>query len=674
MPFGLMNAPAVFQALVNDVLRVLLNRSVVVYLDDILIFSQNPQDHVSHVRKVLQQLLENKLFVKVEKCEFHVSSVRFLGFIIEEGQVRMDPEKVKVVIEWPTPTTLKHLQRFLGFANFYRRFIRDYSRVVAPLTHLTSSSVAFAWTPEADTAFTDLKRRFSSAPILIHPDPVRQFVVEVDASETGGGAVLSQRSVSDNKLHPCAFFSRKFSPAERNYDAGDRELLAIKMALEEWRHWFEGTEQPFLVWTDHKNLPYLQSAKRVNSRQARWALFFGRFNFTISYRPESKNTKPDALSRQFSKGGRPAEPEPILPSACVVAAVTWEIEEAIKRAQQDQPDPRPDPNSAIFVPKSVHSQVLQWAHSTRLTCHPAHPIPPKAKLLVGIHGSGCNTVILTIVDRFSKAVHFVPLPKLPTARETADLLVAQVVRLHGIPADIVSDRGPQFTSQVTSHHSSWPRRRRLLFRPSKPTSSDATRSGRTPTLRNQRLADRHRTPAPDYQPGQEVWLSTRDIPLQVESKKLQPCYIGPFKIARIINPSAVQLPPQFQPPDPARPSPASQSPAQLPHRHRRYSVQRQAGFQISPQNLTALLQACLGSCHSLFRATPSRIPDLCTYPHGSCPKSALVPTALYFYPKPVSQDYKTGPDLAEDKEETWLVESGDQVLLKTNQPIQIRDI
>ena len=198
--------------------------------------------------------------------------------------------------QWPQPGDRKSLQRFLGFANFYRRFIRGYSSVAAPLTCLTSPKVRFTWGPEAEEAFQTLKGKFTSAPILVHPDPERQFIVEVDASNTGVGAVLSQRSAGDAKVHPCAFYSHRLSPAERNYDIGNKELLAVKLAIEEWRQWLEGARVPFLVWTDHKNLEYLHSAKRLNSRQARWALFFSRFDFHLAYRPGSKNIKPDALS------------------------------------------------------------------------------------------------------------------------------------------------------------------------------------------------------------------------------------------------------------------------------------------------------------------------------------------------------------------------------------------
>lgn len=272
MPFGLTNAPAVFQALVNDILRDMLNKFVFVYLDDILIFSRSLPDHVNHVRQVLQRLLENQLYVKAEKCEFHCNTTSFLGYVVSAGAIQMDQQKVKAVVDWAPPTTRRELQRFLGFANFYRRFIRNFSALAAPLTALTSTAARFVWSPAADEAFTSLKKRFTSAPILIQPDPDRQFIVEVDASDVGVGAVLSQRSAVDEKVHPCAFLSHRLTPPERNYDIGDRELLAVKLALEEWRHWLEGSKVPFLVWTDHKNLEYIRTAKRLNSRQARWSL------------------------------------------------------------------------------------------------------------------------------------------------------------------------------------------------------------------------------------------------------------------------------------------------------------------------------------------------------------------------------------------------------------------
>ncbi|XP_068504911.1 uncharacterized protein [Syngnathus scovelli] len=500
VPFGLTNAPAVFQSLINDVLRDMLDKFVFVYLDDILIFSRSLPEHIKHVRAVLRRLLENSLYVKAEKCEFHTSSVKFLGYVVREGSIEMDPGKVEAVTSWPVPETRKRLQQFLGFANFYRRFIRGYSTAAAPLTALTSPASPYKWTERAEQAFQELKRRFTSAPILRVPDPDRQFVVEVDASNVGVGAVLSQRSRQDDRLHPCAFFSRRLSASERNYDIGNRELLAVKLALEEWRHWLEGATTPFIVWTDHRNLEYLRSAKRLNARQARWALFFDRFEFSLSYRPGSRNAKADALSRLFPGGEEGQGPPPtILPSSVRVAALTWEIERQVEAASRDQPGPSNCPEGRLFVPEGLRSAVLQWAHDSRLACHPGAartryvvaqrfwwptwqvdtsdyvracsicnryktPTRPPAGLLqplpvpqrpwshlsidfvTGLPPSEGNTVVLTVVDRFSKMTHFIPLPRLPSAKQTASIMVREVFRHHGLPRDIVSDRGPQFAS------------------------------------------------------------------------------------------------------------------------------------------------------------------------------------------------------------------------------------
>jgi len=500
MPFGLSNSPAVFQALVNDVLRDMIDQFIYVYLDDILIFSSSLQEHVQHVRRVLQRLLENGLFVKAEKCVFHAQSVPFLGYIVSSEGVRMDPDKVKAVVDWPIPDSRKALQRFLGFANFYRRFIRNFSQLAAPLTALTSTATAFRWSNTAEAAFSNLKSRFVSAPILVAPDPSRQFVVEVDASEVGVGAVLSQRAATDDKMHPCAFFSHRLSAAERNYDIGNRELLAVKLALEEWRHWLEGSGVPFIVWTDHKNLEYIRSAKRLNSRQARWALFFGRFDFSLSYRPGSKNIKPDALSRIFDRSERPSTPECILPERLIVSSLTWEVESKVHTALEGVTPPPGCPPSRLFVPERLRPDVIRWGHDSNLACHPgvsrtmflvkqrfwwpcmardvrnfvlACSVCARGKIsnrspdgllqplsvpsrpwshialdfVTGLPPSQGNTVILTVVDRFSKAAHFIPLPKLPSAKETAVTVINHVFRIHGLPVDVVSDRGSQFTSR-----------------------------------------------------------------------------------------------------------------------------------------------------------------------------------------------------------------------------------
>ncbi len=371
MPSGLVNSPSVFQAFVNDVFRDMLNRWVIVYIDDILIYSDSYEGHVKQVRSVLHRLLTHQLYAKIEKCEFHQTSVSFIGYMISSGGVAMEDKKVQAVIDWPQPVTLKELQRFLGFANFYRRFIRNFSTVAAPMTSmLKRGRQSLMWTPAAIAAFQKLKERFTTAPILHHPDPEWEFTVEVDASSTGIGAILSQRLGSPPKLYPCAFHSRKLTPTEQNYDVGNRELLAIKAAFEEWRHWLEGAKHPFTVLTDHRNLEYLRSAKRLNHRQARWALFFTRFDFSVTYRPGTQNKKADALSRLHESSIIPPNQESIISPTVILAPIQWDIMTEIAEAQATDPPPAETPPSRTYVPLALRQRVIQWVHSTLSSGHP----------------------------------------------------------------------------------------------------------------------------------------------------------------------------------------------------------------------------------------------------------------------------------------------------------------
>ncbi|XP_049335604.1 uncharacterized protein LOC125802248 [Astyanax mexicanus] len=505
MPFGLRNAPSVFQAFVNDVFRDMIGQFVIVSIDDILIYSDSFENHVHQVRQVLTRLLEHQLYVKGEKCEFHLPSTTFLGYIISPTGITMDDHKVEAVVSWPRPRSVKDLQNILGFANFYRRFIRNFSSIAAPLTALLKGATkTLTWSSQAEQAFQTLKDSFTSAPILKHPDPSQPFVVEVDASETGVGAVLSQRLGDPQKLHPVAFFSHKLTPTERNYGIGDRELLAIKLAFEEWRHWLEGANYPFMVLTDHKNLEYLNSAKRLNPRQARWSLFFSRFDFSITYRPGSRNGKADALSRMYTdEAPQDTSSETILQPGVVVSSIRWEVDDEIERALQDIEIPSQCPSDKLYVPVNFRDRLITWAHSSITSGHPGEtrtqqlllnrywwesmssdvhkfvpscsvcsqcetpktlpagklvplPVPSRpwshlaVDFVTDLPLSQSYTTILTVIDRFSRGVRFIPFPSLPTAFQTAEVLFNYVFRIFGIPENIVSDRGPQFTSQVWS--------------------------------------------------------------------------------------------------------------------------------------------------------------------------------------------------------------------------------
>jgi hypothetical protein len=312
MPFGLTNAPATFQALINDILREYLDEFVVAYLDDILIYSKTRKEHIKHVRLVLKALEGAGMRINGEKSTFHASEVEFLGFIITRDGVKMDPKKVEAVVNWPQPKNVTEVQEFMGFANFYRRFIKGYSGVATPLTNLTKKDKSFSWTGDEQFAFEELKRRFTEAPILAIFDPEQPIIVETDASDYAIGACISQIG-KDGKIHPIAFLSRKMSPAESNYDIHDKELLAIVAAFQDWRVYLEGSKYPIKVLTDHKNLTYFTTTKVLNRRQVRWAELLASYNFQIHYQKGSENGRADALSRRSDHREGPArEPYSIL--------------------------------------------------------------------------------------------------------------------------------------------------------------------------------------------------------------------------------------------------------------------------------------------------------------------------------------------------------------------------
>ena len=296
-PFGLANAPSTFQRYINRTLQEFLDDFVSAYVDDILVFTDGTrQQHREHVCKVLQKLQDAGLQLDIDKCEFEVQSTKYLGFIIEAGKgLRMDPAKVEAIMDWKAPTSAKGVLGFLGFANFYRRFIRDFSRIAAPLYGLVKKDTAFNWSSETDQAFQRLKRAFVQAPVLAQFDPDHETVLETDSSGYCSGGVLSQ--VKGDVLRPVAFFSKKHSPAECNYPIYDKELLAIIRCLEEWEAELKSVGQ-FTVLTDHKNLEYFSTVRKLSERQMRWQLILSKFNPVIQYRPGKDGVLPDALTRR----------------------------------------------------------------------------------------------------------------------------------------------------------------------------------------------------------------------------------------------------------------------------------------------------------------------------------------------------------------------------------------
>ena len=301
MPFGVTNAPAQFMGMMNHLLRDYLDIFVLVFLDDILIYSANIEEHAEHLRKVLSILRKYRLFAKMSKCEFATETVEFLGQQISKGGMTPTEAKVKAIRDWATPTNVHEVRSFLGFANYYKRFIRNYADIASPLTDLTKKGVPWQWGPYQRRAFHDLKEAYCQAPILIFPDPKLPYTVITDASGTAGGGSLMQDQ--GDGLRPVAFLSRRFKPTEQRYWAYERELAAMAFCLQSWRHYLEGCPGGVIVLTDHQTLNRLMDQPVLTRVQTRWMRLglFPSINPVIKYTPEKANIIADALSRSQRK-------------------------------------------------------------------------------------------------------------------------------------------------------------------------------------------------------------------------------------------------------------------------------------------------------------------------------------------------------------------------------------
>lgn len=317
MPFGLCNAPATFQTVMNNLLAPFIDKFALVYLDDVIIFSKTEEEHREHIGKVMNLLSENKLVVSEKKCNWFQTSLLFLGHIVDGAGMRTNPEKVKKITDWPTPENITHVRGFLNLCTYYKRFIQGFSSIASPIYKLTEGSPKpgskIQWTPEQQKSFEVLKDKLSSTVPLVHPLTFHPFVLDTDASGTNLGAVLQQdvvveykqgsfnhqtyaKQLKNGNLRPIAYESRKLSRTEQNYSAQERELLAIVHALKHFRGYIEGS--PVLVRTDHESLKHFKTQAQVNRRLGRFVDEIEFFECYIIYRPGKDQLAADSLSRK----------------------------------------------------------------------------------------------------------------------------------------------------------------------------------------------------------------------------------------------------------------------------------------------------------------------------------------------------------------------------------------
>ena len=295
LPMGLCNAPGTFMQLMNDTFRDLLDKSVLVFLDDIFVYSRTEEEHMRHVEEVLKRLRAQKLYAKRSKCELFRDEVEFLGHRIGAKGLAVSPDKIAAVRDWPQPRNVHDVRSFCGLANFYRRFVKDYSKIALPLTELTKSENKFQWSEPQQQAFNALKRSLCAAPVLLIPDPSLPYTLNCDACDYAIGATLQQDQ--GNGLQPIAYRSRKLTPAERNWDTREKEFFALVDACLHWRHYLH-SDQPFRLLSDHDSLKYHKTMPHLSGRLARWIEKMAEFDYVIEHIPGVKNVTADALSRR----------------------------------------------------------------------------------------------------------------------------------------------------------------------------------------------------------------------------------------------------------------------------------------------------------------------------------------------------------------------------------------
>jgi len=355
MFFGLTNSPATFQTMIDDIFQDEVAQGWLrIYMDDMIIATEDDEVlHELRINHILDKLKKFDLFLKPKKCKFHQRKVEYLGVLIGNGTVKMDPIKVQGIANWPTPQTVKDVQSFLGFCNFYRAFIKNFSDIARPLNDLTCKNEQFVWTDECNNAFLELKRMCSNYPVLRTPDWTKQFVMETNTSGYALEVVIAQEF--EDSIHPIAFHSRSLLPAEKNYNTHNKELAGVIFGFKCGRPLFLGAIHAIYICTDHKNLQYFHDPRKVTRQQARWIEFLQDFDYTLKHIPGSTNTVADLLlqRKDLNKGVDTTEPCILLPNHLFTPTKTTH---ANKIFLEDDPNLRQD--------------ILQTLHDSPAARHP----------------------------------------------------------------------------------------------------------------------------------------------------------------------------------------------------------------------------------------------------------------------------------------------------------------
>jgi len=544
MPFGLTNAPAAFQRWITRTLQSYIDICCIVYLDDVLIYSDSLEQHQKDVAAIIRAIRKQGMKLKPSKCEFHQRETEYLGFIINNEGVKVDPIKTAAIWDWKPPTNKKGIQEFMGFCNFYRRFIEGFSRRAKPLYDRTKKDVKWEWGDKEQAACDELRQKLCSTPVLTYFKPGRPLLVKTDASKYVCSGIFSQHD-EDGKWRPIVYRSKTMAPAECNYDVHYNELLAIVQALKEWRRYLRGSGQHFKVLTDYKNLIRFTTTKELTDRQIRWSEVLSGFDCKIEFRPGKEGGKPDALTRR--KADMPQEGDErltqkeriLLPkekyfdtSIQQMETINFKTDDEeeisnesakdneIQRIKKALDEGKKEMKGValglcqlkdgylwhqgkIWIPNNEgirtnlirrHHDIPQAGHggtakTTELLqrkyywprmretikqyvkncdiCQRTKLVRPapyglmkpneapdrpwksiSMDFITDLPLSEGSDAVLIVIDRLTKMAHFIPSTKDMNARLFQETFMREIFRLHGLPRDIITDRGSIFTSDL----------------------------------------------------------------------------------------------------------------------------------------------------------------------------------------------------------------------------------
>ncbi|GJX25392.1 putative reverse transcriptase domain-containing protein [Tanacetum coccineum] len=543
--FGLTNAPTVFMDLMNRVCKPYLDKFIIVFIDDILVYSKDEEEHRKHLKIILELLKKERLYAKFSKCDFWLHSVQFLGHVIDRSGVHIDHAKIKAIKSWVVPTTETEVRQFLGLAGYYKRFIEGFSLISKPLTKLTQKDKKYEWGKEEEEAFLTLKQKLCSAPILALPEGTKDFVLYCDTSLKGYGSVLMQRE------KVIVYSSRQLKVHEENYITHDLELGAVVFALRLWRHYLYGTK--CVVFTDHKSLQYILNQKELNLRQRRWIELLSDYDCEIQYHPGKANVMANALNRK--------ERDKPLRVRALMMTVHNDLPKQIREAQEEamkgenvKAENLGRLIKQIFEFHPDGTRCFRNCKPSGLLQQPEIPVWKWERITMDfVSGlprtpSGYDT-IWVIVDRLTKSAHFLPMKKTDIMEKLTRLYLKEIEAL-GTNLDMSTAYHPQTDSQsertiqtledmlhacVIDFGSSWDRHLPLVEFSYNNSYYARIKAAPYEALRTKPL---------EFEVGDMVLIKVSPWKGAVrfgKRGKLSPCYIGPFKILARVGPVAYML-------------------------------------------------------------------------------------------------------------------------------------